>query len=260
MQVTAAVKTQVEAKLRKCHQMAELYYGRKFDFPTVAYTVSGSNGGWARGTKEINFNPILLMENIDDFIARTVPHELAHCLDYAVNPHNHNRAYGKRSVHGYDWKQVMMVIGVADPSRCHSYNVANARKGNRIRHEWHCDNCKAVMKLGPKRQTKMLAAGSKGCYRPSGKGCGWHHTYTYIGVEGSAPVSVKKATAPTPPKKAASHNRPKTKLTKKVRAEVIYQNAGTKCRQEIIDMFINVLDMTQAGGATYYANCKKKFG
>ena len=258
MNVSAAVKTRVEAKMRKCHQMAETHYGRKFDFPSIAYTVKGKTGGWALGTKEVNFNAVLLMENIEHFIATTVPHELAHCLDCAVNPHNHNRGgWGKRKVHGTDWQRVMHVIGVKDPTRCHSYDVTNARTRQKVLHEWIC-TCGATMELGPKRHPKQMA--NNDAYRPIGKGCRRDamHTYSYVGVVGVKRVAPKPPPkTPTPP---PSHNPPTKGISKKDRAEVIYQRYPMDSRPDMISKFVSSLRMTPAGAATYYANCKKKFG
>lgn len=49
-------------------------------------------------------------------------------------------------------------------------------------------------------------------------------------------------------------------MTKKAKAQQIFNDLwykGVKDRQKIIRRFIDVLDMTPAGAATYYANCKK---
>ena len=141
MNVPATVKARVEAKLRSCIKLAEAHYRMTFAFPKIEYTVRGTTAGWARGSKHVNFNSVLLMENTDAFIERTVPHELAHCIDYVVNPHNHNRMFGKRTVHGADWKRVMAVIGAANATRCHSYDTANARVKQKTQHEWICNDC-----------------------------------------------------------------------------------------------------------------------
>ena len=257
MNVTAAVKAKVEAKLKACHKMAEAHYGRTFDFPTIKYTVRGTTGGWAQGTKLVNFNAQLLMENEALFISRTVPHELAHCIDYVVNSHNHTaRAFGrKRKVHGADWKRVMGVLGAANATRCHKYDTTNSRVREKTRHEWKC-TCGEVMKMGPGQHKKQLL--DQDMYRPRGKGCRRRnaaHVYTYVGVVGAtpAPPAPKK---PKATKAAASHNRPGSK---KARAEAIYRNS-TQDRAAIIARFMSSLDMTAAGAATYYANCKKKFG
>jgi len=260
--VTAEVKAKVEAKLRTCHAMAEAHYNRKFDFPSISYTVRGTTAGTATGSKQVNFNPVLLMENTDLFISRTVPHELAHCLDYVINPQNHTRTWSrrKRVVHGADWKRVMAVIGAADATRCHKYDTANARVKQKVRHEWVCNDCAAKMELGPKRHNKMRAAGARGSYRPSGSGCSWNHTYRYVGVVGAPkPVALPKAAQTAAPKATASHKSP-TKGSKKDRAETLYLVHKGSPRPDIIAIFVSQLDMTAAGAATYYANCKKKFG
>lgn len=205
MHVPQNIKDRVDAQIEKSYGLAEAHYGRTFPRPAVDYNVRGHTAGYARGDRHVSFNSILLMENIDAFIADIVIHECAHCVDYQVNPHNHNRAHGrKRNVHGADWKRVMRIMG-GNPTRCHKFDTTNAAVRKKVRHEWICNDCGATMKLGPRRHAKQMKAES---YRPSGKGCAWTHTYRYVGIEGaqvppkaaSAPKSVK---VPTPGARAA---------------------------------------------------------
>lgn len=259
MHVTANVKAQVVAKLKSSIAKCEAHYGRTFKMPTILYTKRGTTAGTANYRKyEVNFNPVLLMENLEDFIARTVPHEMAHLVDHALHPQNFESSFTitqsgrykrtKRDVHGATFKAIMHVMG-ADGSRCHSYDTSNARVKQKTLHEWVCNDCGATMTLGPKRNKKMMQAGVRGAYRPRGAGCQWTHTYRYVGIERPEPVALA-ANAP------ARTEPPKSKNVSKLdKCRELYNR--TESRQWNINQFIAGAGCTTAGAATYYAKIKK---
>ena len=65
------------------------HYAAKHDIKVyipVDFTVKGKTAGVFRyPEKSIGFNEILAAQNFEDFIARTVPHEVAHYIDYTKN-------------------------------------------------------------------------------------------------------------------------------------------------------------------------------
>ena len=74
-------------------------------------------------------------------------------------------------------------------------------------------------------------------------------------------TSSKKSTKKVETKKVAHTSTTKaSKSGSKVeQAMMMYtQNIGTKSRKEIIQMFKDELQMSDAGASTYYQNCKKK--
>jgi len=169
MQVTKEVRQRVESKIREGLDKAKAYYGHGFDMPKIQYTKRGTTAGTANHrTWTVNFNPILLMENQDDFIERTVPHELAHLIDYKVNPHNFEsdvkwtgRGYRrtKRNIHGADFKFIMeRVLGADDATRCHNYDVSRAAIKKSTSYEYRCTcGCGKITTLGAKRHQKEQA-------------------------------------------------------------------------------------------------------
>ena len=94
-------------------------YGLAMNYPTVSFRLRGKTAGTANyGKQEIRYNAVLLEENGDNFLGRTVPHEVAHLVT--------RQKYGNRaSAHGYEWKSVMRAFGL-NPTRCHSYDVSNS--------------------------------------------------------------------------------------------------------------------------------------
>lgn len=167
MLVSKELKQRVEAKIQECINIAEAHYDRTFPMPKITYTLRGTIAGTATdATYTINLNAVLLNENQQTFIDRTVVHEFAHLVDGIVNPETRERGYGrKRSVHGPSWKNIMIRFG-AEPSRCHTFDVSNCKTKNTSKHVWKCGCGQGEIALGPKRHAKQLkvAGGTNGYY------------------------------------------------------------------------------------------------
>jgi SprT protein len=89
----------------------------------VRFDLRGCNAGMASftpgGPPEIRYNRTLLAENPDGFVARTVPHEVAHVVARTL--------FGATiRPHGTEWKALMSWFG-AEASRCHDYDVTRAQ-------------------------------------------------------------------------------------------------------------------------------------
>ena len=68
----------------------------------------------------LHFNPILLKENVNVFINRTVPHEIAHIVDRALLGY---KKYMRN--HGKNWKSIMSIFGVDEILAYHSYDTSS---------------------------------------------------------------------------------------------------------------------------------------
>lgn len=246
MHVSKELKARVNEKLEETIARAERHFGQTFRFPRVMYTQRGTTAGTARLQEwAVNFNAILLNENVDDFIARTVPHEMAHLIDFQLYPENHRVGWGqKRSVHGPTWKHIMRVVG-ADPSRCHSYDVSKARVNRKARFVWTC-KCGSTMELGPQRHKKMLS----GATRYWQRGHAYCGGYTY----GDAKIA-----RPTVPKAASTAKRQNPlavggKGSIKANAIAIYRNVDGN-RAEFIRALTNA-GVSKNTASTYHHNIK----
>ena len=73
----------------------------------------------------IKYNLDIYKNNKEDFVAKTVPHEIAHLFTYReyILP----RCRCDVKPHGKEWRLVMTLMGL-NPKRCHSYEVKKARK------------------------------------------------------------------------------------------------------------------------------------
>ncbi len=80
-------------RLRENLAQANLKLDRHYPEPKLVYTQRGTSAGTAwLESYEIRLNPVLLLENIDTFIAEVVPHELAHLLVW--------KHFGRKAPHG----------------------------------------------------------------------------------------------------------------------------------------------------------------
>ena len=254
MKVTAQIKQRIEAKLREGLTTVENHYHRKLAMPRVTYELRGGTAGRADYIAwEVKINAVLLMENVDDFIINTVPHELAHLVTDKIYPEAHKTAVvyrrgrlrrTKREVHGTRWQEIMRVLGAPDASRCHQYDVTNVKR-RKAGYQYRCTGCDKTVHLGPKRHARLQRD-------PQAI---WHR-----GCKSSPLVLVgHQAAQPAPAYvKRTPGTRPTTGQTKQVRAYALYQELKHQYdRDGIIARFKRDLAMTQAGASTYYYNCQK---
>jgi SprT protein len=148
MRLTQEQISAVQQAVRKYIEKANLTYNRTFSIPVVRFDLRGVRGGVAHMSENvIRINPVLLVENFDVYIKQTVGHEVAHLITHQL--YNHNQ---RVQPHGREWQLVMTSLGL-EPSRCHSYDVSNARARNVERFEYSC-NC-MVHQIGKTQHKKM---------------------------------------------------------------------------------------------------------
>lgn len=113
-------------------------FGRSFGRVEVRFDLRGRTAGqaWfpAGEPPFLRLNLHLLRENREDFLVRTVGHEVAHLVDRAIA--------GKARIrpHGPSWRAVMAAFGLP-ASRCHHYSTTPARRPART-YPFRCD-CRA---------------------------------------------------------------------------------------------------------------------
>lgn len=99
--------------------------------PEVAWDLRGQAAGQANGRRNlIRFNRGLAERYPEEFVAQTVPHELAHLVAF-------KKFGGRIRPHGREWRAVMIVLG-AEPRRTHRYKVTPVRKFKRYAYQCHC--------------------------------------------------------------------------------------------------------------------------
>lgn len=130
--------------------------------PDIRFDLRGRSAGQfrldAQGRASIRYNPLLLSRYGEEFLRRTVPHEVAHYLAY--------RLHGRQiRPHGREWQALMRALG-ADPSRCHDYDVSDLC-ARRLRYfTYHC-GC-SEHRLSSIRHHKVSAGARYRCRRCGG--------------------------------------------------------------------------------------------
>lgn len=124
--VPSEVKQRVLEKVLECIATIKRVYGKEVPLPTITYDLRGRTAGMALYNEwQIKLNSILLMENLEDMITTTVPHELAHLAVITIHG-----ARGLHIHHGMGWRNVMFDFGIP-PDRCHQYDTTNSRMRRR---------------------------------------------------------------------------------------------------------------------------------
>jgi SprT protein len=106
-------------------EMGNEILGTDMPTPFLDFSLRGTMGGaYSPAKHTVKVNLVLLSENFEDYLEQTIPHELAH----GFVRHKWGNSYRGRVVrsHGREWKSVMRALG-KEPTRCHSYDVDNAR-------------------------------------------------------------------------------------------------------------------------------------
>jgi len=258
MELTTELKQRVIKLVHAYTDKANQIYGINMPYPTILFSKRGTTAGTASYLSHtVNFNAGLYVRNVETFLARTVPHEVAHLVTYRKYIVGSSYAYRTVKPHGYEWQLVMAKLGVEDATRCHSYDTSETKqKKNVTTYQYKC-NCKTY-EFTARRHNKVKA--SHAWY--SCRLCRAKLVYT-----GNLSIPVVKTPAfmiPTAPRAPSHVNQPAApKLprigSKKERAERLYLEYNVQGRDLVIAMFMQELDMTKAGASTYYANCKKEF-
>lgn len=118
------------ALLSKAGQLA----GRTLPKPLVRFDLRGQSAGQVRidgsGRGTIRYNAALLLRHGETFLARTVPHEVAHYVAFF----HHGR--GIRP-HGHEWQHWVRLLG-GEAERCHNYDTDGLRTRQTRWFTYHC--------------------------------------------------------------------------------------------------------------------------
>ena len=109
------------------------------DFPRIRVDLKGQAAGQASVSKDvldthwdsyINFNPVLMRDNLDYFIAQTIPHEVSHFVQLTNQYVKESRFYKDRP-HGKVWQKLMKILG-AKPNVRHKLDVRKVVKNGTL--------------------------------------------------------------------------------------------------------------------------------
>lgn len=121
------IRQQAEDAVRQAEQRARSFYAVDLPAAAIDFSLRGRCAGQARvahsGDTLLRINWQLLVENLDDFLKQTIPHEVAHLV---VNWQARSKRWRPRP-HGAEWQAVMYDCFGLSASRCHNYRTSPAR-------------------------------------------------------------------------------------------------------------------------------------
>lgn len=144
MSLPEEYKRLVEKRVEACYETAQDYFARQFLKPDVLFKQRGKIAGSARlQTNQLNFNPVLLEDNLDHFIDVVVPHEVSHLLVHQL--------YGRVRPHGFEWQQIMRNVFEQKANVRHRLDVSKV-SGKTFEYQCAC----ATVSLSIRRHNKVL--------------------------------------------------------------------------------------------------------
>lgn len=251
--VSESLKQRVEEKIEQCYQIAERHFNRQFKRCGVKYDVSGRVAGYANYQHNVvRLNPVLLIENEDQFIDTTVPHEVAHLLTYKM--YDINRG-GRWAHHGPEWKSVMHVLG-ADPSRCHSFDTSRAERKVKTKYHYVCgcnDRPRIISSVIHNRIVNGRSYHCQACRQPI-------KMVQTIGKVGFRMAAEKaKDTSFVPPTNVTPMPVKAPRSGSKIQQCYEWFKKYHDDRETCIAVFVNEVGCTLKGATTYWYNCKKMY-
>ena len=116
---TKTMQDRVMKKVEECYAIVDKNLGLKLPYPEVRFSGRMTStagmfrvkGDWC----ELVFSSKIMVLNPEEFLAQTVPHEVAHHVVHEMYIKRGNKV----PPHGKAWQKVMAVFG-ADDSTCHS--------------------------------------------------------------------------------------------------------------------------------------------
>lgn len=276
--ISADIRKRVDAIVLICIAKAEKHFGRKYNAINVQYNVRGRKGGHAIGDNHIDLNPILFMENQEEYFTQVVPHEVAHCIDSANG--DNRRAEGmagirfnrngrmrraKRSIHGPTWQHIMRVFGL-EPDRTHCMDTTNAAVRTKTKYEYKCVKCSKsyfVSSVRHNKQRRAALTNPGGSYYTCTR-CGRREgALVFVANRGQVSFEQAREASKTLPTKFTFDHIPPHKLPPKLREEVglsnverarkiygMYNHLGRGvCISKMVD-----IGLKSTTASTYYQN------
>lgn len=114
--------------LKTIEQFAEVAKNKGYEFPNcvVDFSLTGTTAGYAfRRVAKMRFNLALAERNEQAFLSDTVPHEMAHILQF--------KHYPNSKPHGGEWKYFCRVLTGAEMPRCHDYDVTGIKRTRNVK-------------------------------------------------------------------------------------------------------------------------------
>lgn len=155
--VPGAVREQVLLKVAYYIALANALYRINVPVPTCSFDLRGRASGMAHYREHhIRFNPVLLNENTEAFLAQTPGHEVAHLVTLFLHAPGRKRRPFSLAPHGPQWQEVMRDFGL-QPRATHNFVIDNATISTRL-FAYRCSCPDKVFKFGPRKHANAKRA------------------------------------------------------------------------------------------------------
>jgi SprT protein len=141
---------------------AECFFDRAFERPTYLFNQRGRAAGTAHLQRNlIKINPILFINNKEEFFEQVIPHEVAHLITFQL--------YGKVRPHGKEWQHIMEKVFKRPAATTHQLDIKDVvgklftyqcactthqltiRRHNKVQKgcEYRCKSCRKALVYKP---------------------------------------------------------------------------------------------------------------
>lgn len=148
-----AIERQIQDEVARLSRLASLALQRPLAPIAIRYDLRGTAAGCA-SAHQIRLNPVLLRENLEDFLRHTIAHEVAHSAVMQRWP--------RAAAHGPQWWALMEALGYP-ATRCHRYDTHHARLRHMTSYPYAC-RC-GVQLLSAIRHRRSLTGPGYRCRR-----------------------------------------------------------------------------------------------
>jgi len=130
---------------------AECFFDRAFKRPTYLFNQRGKAAGTAHLQKNIiKINPILFINNKEEFFEQVIAHEVAHLITFQL--------YGRVRPHGKEWRYVMTEVFKRPALTTHQLDIKEVA-GKQFTYQCAC----STHQLTIRRHNKVLKGGNYLC-------------------------------------------------------------------------------------------------
>jgi SprT protein len=125
-ELTDTIRQQAQESLEQSVEKAASVLQKDIALPELTFKQRGRIAGSARlQDYEIRLNPVLLKENMDEFMREVIPHELCHLLVWQLYAGGNRK--GRIKPHGREWKALMWEIFGLKGSACHQMDIQSVQ-------------------------------------------------------------------------------------------------------------------------------------
>lgn len=133
---------------------AECFFDRAFKRPAYLFNQRGKAAGTAHLQRNlIKINPILFVNNRDDFFQQVIPHEIAHLITFELYGH-------KVRPHGKEWQRIMTDVFKRPALTTHQLDITEVT-GKQFNYRCSC----TTHLLTIRRHNKVLKGSKYLCKR-----------------------------------------------------------------------------------------------